>query len=269
MRLRFAPFLLLLTFLFLGGCGSSAPRLEGLPGTEGDFDRAKKTFDQRNWLRAIELLNEFVDSHPGSNQLDQALLMLGLSQQHTKEYLLAIGNFERLIRDFSQSPLREQAEFERANSYLADAPSPPYDSENTETAFSLLRAYLAHYPDGAHADPARRGVDTCLEKLATKALLNGETYVKLQRDAAAVIYFEKAIQTKPDFGRAGDALADLARACERLGDRERARIAWQSLVDYATPERTSRDSKLLRFRREAEDALRRLPSSALNGATAP
>ena len=263
-RSSLAP-LLLAVSLIVTGCGSSRPGIEGLPGAEGDFSRAKRAFEGKSWIRAVELLNAFVDAHPGSNQLDEALLMLGVAHQHTSENLLAIGDFERLIRDFPQSPLRERAEYERANSYLLDSPGPPYDPENTETALSLLRAYLTEYPDGPYADAARHGVEVCLEKLSTKAFLNGETYVRLQRYGPAVIYFEKALQTKHDFRHAGEALADLARARERLGEWERAREAWGALLEYATPERIQRDPKLGDLRRHAEEGLRRLPSAAQDG----
>lgn len=257
--------LLLSLFLPFAGCGTSRPGIEGLPGPEGDFSRAKRAYEGKNWIRAVELLNAFVDAHPGSNQLDEALLMLGISHQHTGESLLAIGDFERLIRDFPQSPLREQAEYERANSYLLDSPKPPFDPENTETALTLLHAYLNEYPEGAYAESARAGIDVCLEKLATKAFLNGETYVKLRRYGAAAIYFEKALQTKPDFNRAGETMAGLAQMRERLGDPDRARVSWEQLLAYATPERVKAKPKLDELRRLAEAALRRLPSTAQDG----
>jgi outer membrane assembly lipoprotein YfiO len=260
-----APWLLLVA-LALAGCGSTSPNLGGLPGPEGDFFKAKKSFEEKNWIRAIELLNAFVEAHPGSNQLDQALMMLGISHQKTGEYLLAIGEFERLTKDFPQSPLREEADYERAHSYLLDSPRPPYDPENTETAVTLLRSYVARYPDGVYLGEAQRGIAACEEKLAMKAFLNGKTYMKLKRYAAAIIYYKKALQTKPEFKRAGDAMADLAKAHEKVGQVDDARSSWQSLVDYATPERTRADSRLAKLRREAEEALGRLSGPAQDGA---
>ncbi len=257
--------LLLLATLCMIGCGSSRPGIEGLPGPEGDFSRAKRAFDGRSWIRAVELLSAFVDAHPGSNQLDQALLMLGIAHQHTGENLLAIGDFERLIRDFPQSTSREDAEYERAHSYLLDSPSPPYDPESTETALTLLRAYLTEYPAGTYAEAAQRGIDVCLEKLATKAFLNGQTYLRLQRYAAAAIYFEKALQTKPDFRRAGEAMILLAKVREKLGDRDRAREAWESVLQFASPDRIQKDPRLDGLRQEAEAALRKYPAPAQVG----
>ena len=249
---------LLLAAMVLSGCGGSAPGLETLPGPEGEYVQAKRAFDAGDNIRAIELLSAFVEAHPGSNQLDQVLFLLGRAHQRTGENLLAVEDFDRLIRDFPQSPVREQAEFERAQSHLAEARSPALDPESTETALSLLRAYLIHYPQGAYAVPARQGIGECLEKLATKAFLNAEIYCRLHRDGAAVIYLEKALATKQDFSRAGEALAELARIRQRMGQLDKAREAWKQLLDYATPERIQKQNRLEELRREAEQALRGL-----------
>ncbi len=176
---NFVPLLLLAALLT--GCGSSKPGLQKLPGDEADFLQAKKVFDDGDYLRAVELLTAYVDTHPGSNHLDQALQFLGLSHQKTGSNLLAVEDFNRLIRDFPQSPFREEAEFERANSHFLGSLGPALDAENTESALELTKAYLLRYPEGAHREQAQVIVDKCLEKLAVKAYLNAQTYLRLKR----------------------------------------------------------------------------------------
>ncbi len=245
--------------VLLLGCGGSKPELEPLPSQEADWLRASRHFEEGHYIRAIEALTAYVEAHPGSNRLDEVWLMLGLAHRKTGEHLLAVEDFNRLIQDFPQSPHREQAEFRRAESYWDEALSPAKDPESTETALNLLRTYLLRYPEGDHVADARAGVDDCRERLARKAFFNAETYFSLKHDRAAVIYLEKALETKADFSRAGEAIARLARAEERLGETAEARSSWERLIEYATPEKIEEDDDLGRLRLEALERLESLP----------
>lgn len=232
-----------------------------LPTQETEWIRAKEEYDKGHMLRASELLSAYVQGHPGSNRLDEALLLLGLSRQRIGENQVAVEDFNRLVRDFPQSPHREQAEFERARCNLNEALGPAKDPEATEIALALLRAYLLRYPQGSYAGQAQEGVDECLERLATKALLNAETYLRLRRFQAAAIYLEKALEIRGDFSRAGQALFELARVRERLADTAGAREAWERLLEYATPARIEENRRLAEWRIEAVAALGRLSSA--------
>jgi outer membrane assembly lipoprotein YfiO len=256
--MRRGLWILLVPVLLAAGCGGSAPGIQVLPGSEGDFIQAKRAYEEGNYVRAVELLTAFLDAHPGSNQLDEALVLLGEAHQRTGESLLAVQDYERLIRDFPQSSFREQAEFGRAEASYRDAQKPSLDPEGTETALSLFRAYLIRYPEGTKVEEARNAIEDCLDRLAVKAYLNAQTYRRLNRPRAEVIYLEKALTTKPEFSRTGEALAALGRAYARVGEFQKAFDTWQRLLDYATPERIEARPKLASLRQEAEAALREL-----------
>lgn len=259
---------LLLIAATLCGCGGSSPGVKRLPSEEADYLQARKAYDDENYIRAAELLTAFVDEHPGSNRLDEALLLLGRSHQKTGENLLAIEDFNRLVRDFPQSSLREEAEFERARSNFEESLGPAQDPESTEAALDLMRAYTIRYPEGAFRGEAEKAIDACLERLALKAFYNAETYLKLRQPRGAVLYLEKALSIRSDFSRAGEALANLGRMHGRLGESEKARGAWERLLAHATPDRIKEDRRLSDLRREAEEALRILPPPA-TGEEAP
>lgn len=239
------------------GCGGSRTMIQGLPSEEADFIKAKEAYDEGDNVRAVELLTTFVDAHPGSNHLDEALLYLGKSHQKMGDNLLSIEHFNRLIRDFPQSQFREQAEFERAKSHHQEKLRPSLDPEETEKALELARAYLIRYPDGAYAQEARSIVDDSLERLAMKALLNARTYERLSVPAGALLYAEKSVEIKPDFSRAGEALGIVARAHEALKEPDKALDAWRRVLDYVTPERAAGHDDLVGLRREAESRLAR------------
>ncbi len=242
--------------LGLAGCGG-APQPGEMPGDEGDFRRAERLFREGRYLQAVEALDAYRNEHPGSDRIDDAIFLLGMAHQKQGEYLLARDEFDRLLRDYPQSSHREDAQYERATSWFAEARGPALDPEPIEEALAAFRAYLTLYPDGARRAEAEQSVAKCLDRLATKAYLNGKTYLKAKHGEAARIYFEKSLAIGPEATCAGDARLGLARARSLLGDTAAARHAYQDLLDYATSERMAREPHLKKLRTQAERALAR------------
>jgi outer membrane assembly lipoprotein YfiO len=259
-------FLLLLAAAALGPLGcSSTPQPGELPGEEGDFHRAERLFRQGRYLQAVEALDAYRTEHPGSDRIDDAIFLLGMAHQKQGEDLLARDEFDRLLRDYPQSGHREEAQYERALAWLADSRGPALDPEPTEEALSAFRAYLRLYPDGVHRADAEQFEAKCLDRLALKACLNGKTYLKAKHGEAAKIYFEKSLSIRPGSTCAGDAMLGLARAHRLRGDAAAERAAWQQLLDFATPERMTREPRLKKLRPKAEQALAREEAAATGG----
>jgi outer membrane assembly lipoprotein YfiO len=257
-RIAHAWVLLWLAATALGppGC-SSVPQPGEMPGEAGDFHRAERLYRQGRYLQAVEALDSYRNEHPGSDRIDDAIFLLGMSHQKQGENLLARDEFDRLLRDYPQSGHREEAQYERALAWLADSRGPALDPEPTEEALSAFRAFLVLYPEGAHRADAEQFEAKCLDRLAVKAYLNGKTYLKAKHGEAARIYFEKSLAIRPASTCAGDAMLGLARAQRLRGDAAAERAAWQQLLDYATPDRMAREPHLKKLRPVAEQALTR------------
>jgi outer membrane assembly lipoprotein YfiO len=246
--------------LLLTGCATTVP--PGGLGSEADFLHGKKLFDDGRYLQAVQSLEAFRNEHPGSDRVDDAIFLLGTAHQKLGENLLARDEFDRLLRDFPQSKHREDAQYERAMSWLADARPPALAPEASQAALEAFQTYLGNYPQGAHGEEADRYIRVCLDRLAVKAYLNGQTYLMLRYPVAARIYFQKSLRILDDSSRAGDAIMGLARSYERTGDVEKARSAYRQLLDFATPERVRNNGHLRDLRARAEDALSRSQAAA-------
>ncbi len=219
-------------------------------------------YQRGRYLDAVQVLDTFRTEHPGSDRVDDAIYLIGMAHQKLGENALARDEFDRLLRDFPQSAHREDALFQKAVSWMDDARPPALDAEPTQSALDAFQDYLERYPEGTYVQQAQGFVHKCLDRLAVKAYLNGQTYLQIRQPKAAVIYFEKALRILPDFSRAGETLYDLGCAYARLGQTEKARQAYQQLLDYSTPERLQADDHLRRLRQKATDALAALPAAA-------
>jgi outer membrane assembly lipoprotein YfiO len=239
--------------LVLAGCAGA---LGGRgAGPEAEFLHGQHLFENGRYLEAIQALEAFRTEHPGSDRVDDAILLLGKAHAKMGENLLARDEFDRLLRDFPQSDHREEAQFEKAMAWLADSHGPALDPEPTQSALDAFRLYTRNYPEGSYRAEAEKYQRACLDRLAAKAYLNGETYLRLRQPGAARTYFKKSLSILNDSSRAGDALLGLARASELLGEAATARDYYQQLIDFATSERMRGDPKLRALRDRASQAL--------------
>ncbi len=220
------------------GCGSGSKFRA--PGAEGEFLAGVDLYERGRCLQATESLTAFLQEHPGSARIDDAIYYLGLSRKCLGEFILAREEFSRLLREYPQSEHREEAEWNRALCFHESRHSADRDPEPTESAIRALRSYLDHYPSGAHREEAQRLIDDSVGRLAQKAYENGKTYVMLRRWSAALVYFEKSLKTQPTSPVAPECLIQSVRCHSEMGEIEKTEAAIQKLEEFATPENRER-----------------------------
>ena len=135
--------------LLLGlGCsyaGQSKPG--GAP--EDDFAAAKAEYESGHYFDAVQKLEQFIDQHPGSVLVDQAIFTLGKAYEAQKDWVMAATQFERLVRDFPESRSTCDAEFLLGRSYWRQSRNAPYDQSETRRALDQLKRYTGRCPDHA------------------------------------------------------------------------------------------------------------------------
>jgi len=216
------------------GCGGS---LKEQKAGVADYERGKAAFDRSDWFDAIADLKSYVEQYPGTEKTDDALYYLGEAYLRNKDYALASGQFDRLIRDFPQSPYQPDALFLLAR--CDDLSSRPTLLDQTETlrAIDRYRQFLDAYPEHAKAAEARGRVGALRARLAEKRFRNGRLYAKQHHDAAATFYLEGVLNEYGDTRWAGDAALILAEVYLRQGKREDAIAALRRIpADLATVE---------------------------------
>lgn len=243
----------LATVAATAGCGGSLK--ESKVGGVASFDRGKAEFDRGDYLAAIEDLKAYVEQFPGTEKTDDALFYLGESYFKTKDYTLAAGQYDRLIRDFPQSSLHPNALYQLAR--CDDLQSRPASLDQTETtrAISRYKDFLELYPENPHAADARGRVDALNDRLAEKRWRNGRLYYRLKHTEAAGFYFRSVIQDYPQSRWAGESRLMLAEVLVKLG---RPTEAADTLREIATGTAT------VEVKRRAEERLREIEGGKIH-----
>ena len=238
--------ILLLAASLLGCAGNDIPadaapddiltHADGLLAREKHFD-------------AAEVLEFFVRSHPGNSRMPYAKLRLGDARYGLGEYVLARGEYEDVVGDYSASPYVEEARYKIARCAYASISPHDRDSTETERAVRLYSAFLRDYPASSYAAAVGEAVADCNERLARKEYEAGRFYEKQRRLRSAKIQYEFVLNQYP-------ATRWAPKARLRLGEVYRKREKWETaaghfrrvLEDYpGTEEAASAEQALARI----------------------
>jgi outer membrane assembly lipoprotein YfiO len=246
--------------LLLAGCGAGL-----LPAIHSEGERlslARRLHDQGQCSQAIELFKTFIANAAGTAQVDEAIFLLGDCYLKTKEWTLAQGEFERLLRDYPESDSAAAAAFALGEALLGQSRPRDFDQEFTVKAIEQWRAYLRGYPGHSRNAEGERRLLEARTRLARKLVDTGELYLKLRLPQPARVYFRKVLEEYHDTPPVAEAELGLALADARQGRRAEAIEQFRS-VETRYPgqpiaERAARERRRLERGRRARRGPRAL-----------
>jgi outer membrane protein assembly factor BamD len=165
---------------------------------EDEFAEAKKEYEEGHYYDAVQMLTAFIDKHPGSVLVDQAIFFLGQSYVGQKDWILASTEFERLVRDFPDSRHACDAEFALGSCYWRESKKPSYDQEQTNQAVEQLHRYRGRCPDHPRAATADSILALARDRLAEKRYRTAELYKRLGQSESAIIYCNLVVEEYGD-----------------------------------------------------------------------
>jgi len=232
-------------------------RVQG-PGAAGEFERGRSAHERGDQLRAIEILEAFERTYPGSQFIDDALFYLGKAHQANGEQILARQVFQRLLDGFPRSSYAEDALFELAQCWVLSMPGPALDPEPAEEALRACETYLRRYPEGKHRERAEQAALAARTALAEKDYLNGRTYMRLGKPEAARRYYQKALDRCEDGPMSARAMEGIADSYVEQQLWDDARRAYGELLEHLGDD-PSRFEDGPQIAAEARRRLERLP----------
>ena len=210
--------------LGVGGCSSSKPDFSIPPtATDDPLAQAKASLASGNEVQAIERLTKFLEQNPGSIHVDEANYLLGQAYLKQKDRVLAADYFQKVTRDFPQSPLAGESSYYLAVSYDNLSRPAALDQDWTERAIGAYRIFQGRYPGHARVAEAAARIQILEDRLAQKSYETGALYLRMNRAASAEIYFQRVLEQFPQSSWS-------CRASIGLGETYRKRGLWQQAV---------------------------------------
>jgi len=183
---------LFLIFSILISCSSNSGRKE--IDYNSEFENGKIALAKKKYIKAQDYFNTVVIGASHTELGDDALFYLGESFFYSKDYLIAISEYDRLIRRMPFSPFIEKARYRICEAYLILSPKYFNDQTYSEKALEKLQEFIDDYPDSSERQKAEADIKILRNKLSEKAYQSGILYMKMEEYRAALLAFKQVIE---------------------------------------------------------------------------
>jgi outer membrane protein assembly factor BamD len=209
--------------LAVSGCSASKP--EGPVPAEERFRMGMAEYNDENWFDATQHFEVIRLQYPGSVVADSARYFCGMARYHREEYLLASYDFTQLITGGTSPGLASDAQYMYAECFYQLSPPAALDQSYTTRAIDALQTFIEAYPKHPRVPDAEGQIAELRDKLAEKEYRTGVLYMKMDNDAAALVYFNTVGDRYYNTAVADDALEASIRVLVRLRRDAEARRA--------------------------------------------
>ncbi len=208
----------LLMILMIGStlqyCSSQKDALQATD-IAATFQRGMDYFEKDNYLKAEEVFTFIIYNDPGGAYADDAQYYLAETYYAREEFLLAISEYDRLIRRMKNSSFVEDAFWRKTEAYCELSPDYRLERDMTDKALKYLYEFIDMYPGSKYSEDAQTRISEMRGKLAKKLLASAQLYDTLREYESAIYYYDSIIEEYPDtreyasarLGKAGDMAA--------------------------------------------------------------
>ncbi len=155
--------------------------------------------------RAIIIYNKVIENSTFGKYADKSYFNMAKCYRRARKYNEANDAYDRLITDYPQSSLTEEAKYELATTMYEASLDPEYDQESTDEALRKFERISRTTAIPSIAKEADQAINVLKGRKADSVVRIAEFYEKQGKYASAVIYYRDVIEKYPDSDAAGIA----------------------------------------------------------------
>lgn len=169
----------LTTILLLSSCAQEFNTVYKSQDFRYKYEYAKECFANGKYTRASSLLQELIVQQKGTQDAQESLYMLGMSEFMNRDYETASETFKRYVKSYPRGVYAELAEFYAGEALYMSTPEPRLDQSQTVQAIAVYQEYLDLYLDAKYKDKAQKRLFALQDKLVDKELRSAQLYYDL------------------------------------------------------------------------------------------
>ena len=177
--------------IIINGCSSNTFTRD--VDYEAEYEKGKSALSNKKYVRAQDHFNTVVIGASHTELGDDALFYLGETYYYMGDKLLAIAEYDKLIRRMSFSPYVEKARYRICESYVTLSPKYFIDQTYSEKAIEKLQEFIDDYPNSSNREEAQKNIKTLRNKLSRKIYDTGILYIKMEEYKSALITFKQVV----------------------------------------------------------------------------
>jgi len=163
----------------LSGCAGEFNKVFKSSDFDYRYEYAKQCFAQGQYGRAESLLIDLISYKKRSEDAQESLYMLAMSQYMNKDFESASNTFKKYFTSYPKGQFAENALFYVGQSLYESAPEPRLDQTPTIGAINAYQQFLDFFPDSKLRPKAQRRLFDLQDKLVQKELLSAQLYYNL------------------------------------------------------------------------------------------
>ena len=162
--------------LFLASCSGEFNKVFKTDDLDYRYEYAKQSFAEGKYSRAATLLMDLITPKKGTDDAQEALYMLGMSEYMSRDYESASATFKKYYQTYPKGDYAEQASFYVGQSLYEGAPEPRLDQTPTIGAINAYQQFMDFFPDSELRPKAQERLFELQDKLVQKELLSAQLY---------------------------------------------------------------------------------------------
>lgn len=159
--------------------------------------------------KAVEIFEQIVTQAPYGEFGDRAQFQLGQTYRRMHNYGDALKAFERIIAEYKQSPLIEEARYNVAFCAKQLSLKPGYDQESTDQAIAWFEEFIANHPGSELLAEAQQSRQQLRGYKAEGLFRIAEFYARQKKYLSAALYCRRIAEQYGDTPWAAQAVARL------------------------------------------------------------
>jgi TolA-binding protein len=220
--------------------------------------------NERRWVEALHVLENFTNAFPEHPQAGQALTMIGEIHQTNEVWEDAIAAYERVINEYQNGEWVKQARWSIAECTI--------NLSRWNEAIKAYREFVASYGEDEKVAEANRRIEILkslaryqkvVDEVGQRKAFDAQYQIgsivrsKLSNPVKAIIEFRKVAGNWPNEHLADDALYQVGVIYVELGETEKAREALLTVADKY-PNSPLADDALFMVGKSHEDEAQKL-----------
>ncbi|WP_288279258.1 outer membrane protein assembly factor BamD [uncultured Prevotella sp.] len=161
------------------GCAGEFNRVIKSSDYDYRYEYAKQCFAEGKFGRAEILLQDLITLKKGTDEAEEALYMLAMSQYMNHDFESAAATFRKYFSSYPKGFYAEQAMFYVGQSLYESTPEPRLDQTPTIGAINAYQQFLDFYPNSQLRERAQDRLLELQDKLVMKELLSAQLYYNL------------------------------------------------------------------------------------------
>jgi outer membrane protein assembly factor BamD len=165
--------------LLMSSCTSEFNKVYKYGDNEAKYEYAKEAFAIGKFMQAQNLLQELVTMKKGSDEAQECLYMLAMSQYCNQDYEAASETFKKYTTSYPRGLYIEPAYFYVGQSLYEGSPEPRLDQSPTNGSITAYQQFMDLFPDSPLRPKAQERLYELTDKLIQKEFLSAQLYYNL------------------------------------------------------------------------------------------